>query len=62
LQFGLLALGFIGSIYAVYRIAKLNHSGADGKIWETFVPYAVLVTVLTVMNIYLFMLPMAMRM
>jgi hypothetical protein len=26
------------------------------------VPYAVLVVVLTVMNVYLFMLPMAMRM
>ena len=40
LQFGLLALGFIGSLYVAYRIAKNNR--ADGKGWGTFVPYAVL--------------------
>jgi hypothetical protein len=62
LQFGLLALGFIGSLYTAYRIAKLNHSGAEGKVRGTFVPYAVLITLLTVINVYLFMLPMAMRM
>ena len=60
LQYGLLALGFIGSLYAAYRIAKLNHP--DGKAWGTFAPYAVLVVILTAMNVYLFMLPMAMRM
>ena len=36
------------------------HSGA--QVWKTFTPYAVLVVVLTVMNVYLFILPMAMRM
>jgi hypothetical protein len=60
LQFGLIALGFLGSLYAVYRIARSNHSG--GKVWGTFVPYAVLIVILTVINFYLFMLPMAMRM
>jgi polyferredoxin len=60
LQYGLIALGFIGSLYTAYRIAKNNHP--NGKVWGTFVPYAVLIVVLTVMNIYLFMLPMAMRM
>lgn len=60
LQYGLIALGFLGSLYTAYRIAKSNHP--DGKAWITLVPYAVLVVVLTVMNIYLFMLPMAMRM
>ena len=60
LQFGLLAVGFFGSLYTAYRIAKMNHS--DGKVLGTFVPYAVLIVVLTVMNICLFMLPMVMRM
>lgn len=60
LQYGLLALGFIGSLYTAYRITKSNYS--DGNGWGTFAPYAVLIVVLTVMNVYLFMLPMAMRM
>ncbi|MFT3894183.1 MAG: 4Fe-4S binding protein [Anaerolineales bacterium] len=60
LQYSLIALGLVGSLYTAYRIAKNNH--ADGKVWGTFVPYAALIVVLTVMNVYLFMLPMAMRM
>jgi hypothetical protein len=60
LQYGLLALGFVGSLYTAYRIAKNNQP--NGKVWGTFVPYAVLMVILTVMNVYLFMLPMAMRM
>ena len=60
LQFGLIALGFLGSLYTAYRISKSNHS--DGKIWGTFVPYATLMVLLTIMNIVLFTLPMAMRM
>jgi hypothetical protein len=60
LQYGLLALGFIGSLYTAYRIAQNNQAG--GKVWTTFVPYAVLIVILTFMNVYLFMLPMAMRM
>ena len=60
LQYGLIALGFIGSLYTAYRVAKNHHSGA--QVWRTFVPYAALVVVLTIMNVYLFILPMAMRM
>ena len=60
LQFGLLGLGFIGSLYVAYRIAKMNNT--SGNVWGTFVPYAVLMVVLTVMNVILFTLPMAMRM
>jgi hypothetical protein len=60
LQFGLLALGFIGSLYVAYRIAKNNNT--SGNVWGTFVPYAVLMVVLTIMNVILFTLPMAMRM
>jgi hypothetical protein len=60
LQYGLIAFGLIGSLYTAYNIAKQNH--AQEKVWCTFVPYAVLIVILTVMNVYLFMLPMAMRM
>ncbi len=60
LQFGLIALGFIGSVYTAYRISKSNHP--DGKVWGTFAPYAVLMIILTIINVILFTLPMAMRM
>jgi hypothetical protein len=60
LQYSLIALGFIGSLYTAYRVAKNNHSGP--QLWRTFAPYAALVVVLTIMNVYLFVLPMAMRM
>jgi polyferredoxin len=60
LQYGLIALGFSASLYTAYRIAK--NSQPEGKVWGTFLPYAALIVVLTVMNVYLFMLPMAMRM
>jgi hypothetical protein len=60
LQFSLLALGFIGSLYTAYRIAKNNDTSEN--VWGTFIPYAVLMVVLTAMNVFLFTLPMAMRM
>jgi ferredoxin len=60
LQYGLIILGLFGSLYTAYNIAKNNN--VQEKVWGTFVPYAALIVVLTVMNIYLFMLPMAMRM
>jgi hypothetical protein len=59
LQFGLIALGFIGSLYAAYRISRSSH---PTKLWGTFVPYAALMLLLTAINIWLFVLPMAMRM
>jgi ferredoxin len=60
LQFGLIALGFIGSLYTAYRITKMSY--APEKLWGTFTPFAVLMVILTAMNVYLFILPMAMRM
>ncbi|MGC1376054.1 MAG: 4Fe-4S binding protein [Anaerolineales bacterium] len=60
LQFGLLGLGFIGSLYIVYRIAKSNHQGR--LVWATFTPYAVLMVFLVLLNVVLFTLPMSMRM
>jgi polyferredoxin len=60
LQFGLIGLGLIGSLYTIYRIARANYS--PQKVWSTFAPYAVLMVILSAVNIYLFVLPMTMRM
>lgn len=60
LQFGLVGLGFIGSLYIVYRIAQSNHQGR--LVWATVAPYAVLMVLLGILNVVLFTLPMAMRM
>lgn len=59
LQFGLIALGFIGSLYAAYRISKANY---PTNMWGTFASYAVLMLIFTAINVWLFILPMAMRM
>lgn len=61
LQYSLIALGVIGSLYTAYRIARSNYYG-QGRTWSAFAPYAVLVLLLGVVNIWLFILPMAMRM
>ncbi|OGO42914.1 MAG: ferredoxin [Chloroflexi bacterium RBG_16_57_9] len=60
LQYALIGLGVIGSLYTAYRIAKGNYGG--GRTLAAFAPYAALILVLGVVNIGLFMLPMAMRM
>ncbi len=60
LQFGLIALGFVGSMYTVYRITRSNYS--SDKTWRTLIPYGALMVLLTFINIWLFILPMAMRM
>lgn len=60
LQQVLLALGILGSLYATYRIAK-SHDGSTKK-WTSFAPYAAVIVVLGVINIWIFLLPMAMRM
>jgi hypothetical protein len=61
MQYLLVALGVLGSLYAAYRIAKSNFD-ASQKTWASFAPYAALVALLGVMNVVLFVLPMAMRM
>jgi hypothetical protein len=63
LQYGLIALGVLASLYVIFRIAK-NHYGEHGRVrtWATVVPYATLIAVFGVINIMLFVLPMAMRM
>jgi polyferredoxin len=60
LQYALLALGVVGSLYVAYRIAN-GHYGTARPL-ASFVPYAALVALLGVMNVILFLLPMAMRM
>ena len=61
LQFALIALGTFGSIFAAYKIAK-NNFAVEGKTISSFIPFAVLSLILGAVNIYLFVLPMAMRM
>jgi ferredoxin len=71
MQYVLVVLGTIGSMYTAYKIAKHTdkhqEDGAEAgvgkdKIVSTFVPYGVLMVVLGVANIILFYLPMNMRM
>lgn len=60
LQFGLIGLGFLGSLYIIYRVVHKTYP--PEKRWGTLMTYAMLVVVLAGMNLYLFVLPMAMRM
>jgi polyferredoxin len=60
LQYSLVILGTIGSLYTAYRIAGSNYG--QGRAWSTFAPYAILLLLLGAVNIWLFVLPMAMRM
>ena len=60
LQFTLLALGVLGSLYAVYRIAKRQHPDRQTH-RRVLVPFAVLVITLAVMNTWMFTLPMMHR-
>lgn len=60
MQFGLVGVGFLGSLYIVYRIANTYYTGE--VVWSTFKPYAVLMGCLGLLNIILFTLPMSMRM
>lgn len=59
LQFGLIGLGVLGSIVTAYWIARRNF---PEKTWVSFLPYGVLILALGAINIWLFVLPMAMRM
>lgn len=60
LQFALIGLGVAGSLYTAYRIAK--NSYGPGRSLVAFAPYALLVLLLGALNVWLFSLPMAMRM
>lgn len=62
LQYALIVLGAVGSIYTAYRISKSNYGGKNSKSQGSSIVYGVLIIVLAIINIILFMLPMAMRM
>lgn len=60
LQFILIGLGALGSIYTIYRISK--HTYGNKNAIKTTVVYTILIVFLAVVNIILFALPMEMRM
>ncbi|MBI5029741.1 MAG: 4Fe-4S binding protein [Chloroflexi bacterium] len=60
LQYVLLGLGLIGSLYVVYAIGK--HQYSLPKQLGTFTSYGVLIAVFLAINVGLFALPMSMRM
>lgn len=72
MQFGLIGLGVLGSVYTAYRIAKSTKpaegeaEGSGGEkspnTMKGFLPYVFLMLIIGVINIILFYLPMAMRM
>ena len=59
MQYSLIALGTIGSLYTAYRISKASYKE---KKWVTLLPYGVLILLLGLVNIVLFSLPMTTRM
>lgn len=61
LQLAILALGVVGSAYTVKRVAYRRYRSVERR-RATIAPYAVLLGVLAVLNVYLLLLPMAHRM
>lgn len=61
IQFVLLAVGIGASLYAVYRIARKRYQSPRNLRW-TVVPFGAMVAMLALVNIGMFMLPMAHRM
>jgi hypothetical protein len=64
LQYALLALGLAGSLYTAWRRSARPTAGAQGPSVRAgaFAPYAVLLVLLAGLNVYLFSMPMSMRM
>lgn len=60
LQLALVGLGTLGSLYAAWRIARGAYP--DKPVLPSLAPYAVLIVALAAINVYLFSLPMSMRM
>jgi ferredoxin len=61
LQYGLVVLGALASIYTAWRLAK-SSAGLPARKIATFLPLAVLMLLFAAANVYLFSIPMAMRM
>lgn len=60
MQFALITLGTLGSIYTVYKIASRNESN-PGRVRSRMIPYAIALALFGILNIWLFTLPMAHR-
>jgi len=60
MQFVILALGLWGSLYTARRITFRRYSASSPQ-RATLVPYAILISALTALNVALFLLPMAHR-
>jgi hypothetical protein len=60
LQYVILALGIAGSLYTAYRIARRRYR-TNARMRRVLLPYAVLIGALGLVNIGLFLLPMAHR-
>lgn len=61
LQYLLIALGILGSGYGAYRIARY-HYPAPGVMSASLMPYAVVIVLFGLINVALFLFPMAHRM
>ena len=61
LQFIVLALGLVGSLYTVKRIVRRTYPSSQIR-KATMRPYVILVSVLAALNVALFLFPMAHRM
>ena len=60
IQYLILGLGALGSLYAVYAIAKNQYGKA--RVWQSFACYAVLIAIFYWVNLLLFSFPMGSRM
>jgi polyferredoxin len=61
LQYALIILGMAASLYTAWRLTKTTVEGGPKKA-STFAPYGLLMVLFAVINIYLFSMPMGMRM
>jgi len=61
LQFAVLALGLVGSLYTARRIAHRRYA-TPARRRTTLIPFVVLISVLAALNVAMFLLPMAHRM
>jgi len=61
LQFSLLALGLVGSVYTLRRIVNRRYSAPTQRS-STFLPYGILIGALGLLNVIMFLYPMAHRM
>ncbi len=61
LQWGLILLGGLGSLYTAYRIAQARTKASE-RLWPLLAPSATLIVTFTLLNLWLFTLPMPHRM